>query len=44
MESERPIRGLIIDPYNEIEHHRPANVTETEYVSQLLGKVKPIWR
>jgi twinkle protein len=34
------IRGLIIDPYNEIESHRPASVTETEYVSQLLGKVK----
>jgi twinkle protein len=34
------IRGLVIDPYNEIEHHRPATVTETEYVSQLLGKVK----
>jgi len=34
------VRGLVIDPYNEIEHHRPASVTETEYVSQLLGKVK----
>jgi twinkle protein len=34
------IRGLVIDPYNEIEHKRPANQTETEYVSQLLGKVK----
>src|SRR5262249_5049751 len=34
------IRGLVIDPYNEIEHKRPANQTETEYVSQLLGRVK----
>jgi twinkle protein len=34
------IRGLVIDPYNEIEHRRPSNMTETEYVSQLLGKVK----
>jgi twinkle protein len=34
------IRGLVIDPYNEIEHRRPANMTETEYVSLLLGKVK----
>jgi twinkle protein len=34
------IRGLVIDPYNEIEHHRPATVMETEYVSKLLGKVK----
>jgi twinkle protein len=34
------VRGLVIDPYNEIEHRRPANMTETEYVSQLLGKAK----
>ncbi len=34
------VRGLVIDPYNEIEHRRPTNMTETEYVSQLLGKVK----
>jgi twinkle protein len=34
------IRGLVIDPYNEIEHKRPQNQNETEYVSQLLGKVK----
>jgi twinkle protein len=33
-------RGLVIDPYNELEHRRPSNMTETEYVSQLLGKVK----
>jgi hypothetical protein len=26
-----------IDHYNEIEHRRPPNMTETEYVSQLLG-------
>jgi len=34
------IRGLIIDPYNEIEHKRPSSMTETEYVSQLLARVK----
>ena len=34
------VRGLIIDPYNEIESLRPRNMTETEYVSQLLSKVK----
>ena len=34
------IRGLVIEPYNEIEHRRPSNMTETEYISQLLGKVK----
>jgi twinkle protein len=34
------VRGLVIDPYNEIEHKRPDGMTETEYVSQMLGKVK----
>lgn len=34
------VRGLVIDPYNEIEHRRPSAMTETEYVSQTLGKVK----
>jgi twinkle protein len=34
------VRGLVIDPYNELEHRRPNGMTETEYVSQLLGKVK----
>ncbi len=34
------VRGLVIDPYNDIEHHRPGTMTETEYVSQILGKVK----
>jgi twinkle protein len=34
------IRGLVIDPYNEIEHRRPSNMSETEYVSALLGQVK----
>lgn len=34
------VHGLVIDPYNEIEHSRPSNMTETEYVSQILGRVK----
>ena len=34
------VRGLIIDPYNEIEHHRPRGMSETEYIGQLLGKIK----
>lgn len=33
------IRGLIIDPYNEVDHQRPKNMTETEYVSGMLSKV-----
>lgn len=34
------IRGLVIDPYNEIEHKRPPGQTETEYVSDMLAQVK----
>jgi twinkle protein len=34
------VKGLIIDPYNEIEHKRPSNVTETEYVSNILSILK----
>lgn len=36
----RGIRGMVVDPYNEIEHKRPANMTETEYVSQFLSALK----
>lgn len=34
------IKGMVIDPYNEIEHKRPAGMTETEYVSLLLTRIK----
>lgn len=34
------IRGLVIDPYNELDHRRPPSMTETEYVSQILTKMK----
>jgi len=34
------IRGVVIDPWNEIEHQRPNNMTETEYIGQSLSKIK----
>ena len=34
------IRGLMVDPYNELDHRRPSNVSETEYVSQMLTRIK----
>lgn len=34
------IQGLIIDPYNELEAGRPPQMTETEFVSQLISKCK----
>lgn len=33
-------RGLIIDPWNELEHWRPPGLSETEYVSQQLSYVR----
>lgn len=33
-------RGLVMDPWNELEHWRPANLSETEYVSQTLSMVR----
>lgn len=34
------INGLIIDPYNEIESTRANNLSETEFISLLLSKLK----
>lgn len=33
-------RGLVIDPWNELEHWRPQNMSETEYVSATLSEVR----
>lgn len=38
------IRGLVIDPWNEMEHLRPAGVSETEYVSGALKKIRNFGR
>ena len=34
------VRGLVIDPYNEIEHKIPPGMTETSYISLILGKLR----
>jgi twinkle protein len=33
-------RGLVIDPWNELEHWRPPNLSETEYISQQLSLLR----
>lgn len=33
-------RGLVIDPWNELEHFRPREISETEYVSRTLQLVR----
>jgi twinkle protein len=30
----------VLDPWNEIEHSRPAHMTETEYISQVLTQIR----
>jgi twinkle protein len=36
----RGIRGLVIDPWNELESLRPAGMSETEYVSHALKRIR----
>lgn len=38
------INALILDPWNEIEHHRPVSMSETEYVSSALSKIRQFAR
>lgn len=34
------IRGLIIDPWNELDHTRPGGMTETDHISAALTKIR----
>lgn len=34
------VKGVVIDPWNELEHSRPSSMSETEYVSQCLGRMR----
>lgn len=34
------IKIIVVDPWNEIEHHRPREMTETEYISVTLQKFR----
>lgn len=38
------IKGLVIDPWNEIDHARPSGQTETEYISMVLTKIRQFAR
>ncbi|MGH8580609.1 MAG: toprim domain-containing protein, partial [Gammaproteobacteria bacterium] len=40
----RGIKGLIVDPWNELDHSRAPNLTETEYVSQSLSQIRTFAR
>lgn len=34
------VKGLVLDPWNEIDHQRPNNLSETEYISKSLTSVR----
>lgn len=36
--------GIVIDPWNELEHKRPSNQSETEYISETLSYVRQFAR
>lgn len=38
------IKGLVIDPWNELDHSRSNGVTETEHISQALTKIRQFAR
>lgn len=34
------IKGIVIDPWNEVDHSRPPGINETEYISRCLSKLR----
>lgn len=40
----RGLRGLVIDPWNELEHERPPHISETEYISKALKRLRQFGR
>lgn len=34
------VKGLVLDPWNELEHQRSGGMSETEYISQSLSKLR----
>jgi len=39
-----PFDGMVLDPYNEIEHKRPSGMNETDYVSVVITKFRRFTR
>lgn len=38
------VNGIVLDPWNEIESHRPTDISETEYISKALGMMRRFTR
>jgi len=34
------VRGIVLDPWNELDHSRPGSLSETEYISASLTKIR----
>ena len=34
------VKGIVFDPWNEIDHSRPQGLSETEYISKCLSKIR----
>jgi twinkle protein len=34
------VKGIVIDPWNELDHQRPAGLSETEYISRCLTTIR----
>lgn len=34
------VKGIVIDPWNELDHSRPSSMTETEYISRCLTRIR----
>ena len=37
---DKSIKGIVIDPWNELDHARPGAMNETEYISRCLTKIR----
>ena len=42
--SQHGIRGFVVDPWNEIDHSRVAQLSETEHISQCLSRIRKFAR
>ena len=40
LHEEEQVDALVIDPWNELDHRRPSGMTETEYISQSLSRIR----
>jgi twinkle protein len=38
--SRHGVKGVVLDPWNELEYNRPAHLSETQFVSEALGKIR----